>query len=117
MLGKAWRSVAFEASLYRPAIHLMSWTAPSWCFASQRTPFGTLDAESGCRPPHQNCMLVYSMKLLSAHLSQRILDASVDMLDLAALGFDVVPEPTGRPGYRPAAMLKIYLYGYLNQVQ
>ena len=47
----------------------------------------------------------------------RAIDAFVDMLDLAALGFDVEPEATGRPGYRPATMLKIYLYGYLNQVQ
>jgi transposase len=29
----------------------------------------------------------------------------------------VEPEATGRPGYHPATMLKIYLYGYLNQVQ
>ena len=28
-----------------------------------------------------------------------------------------VQEVTGRPGYHPATMLKIYLYGYLNQVQ
>jgi transposase len=34
------------------------------------------------------------------------------------LGFaGVVPEPTGRPAYHPAVVLKIYLYGYLNQVQ
>jgi len=38
------------------------------------------------------------------------------MLDLAALGFDVEPEATGRPGYHPATMLKLYVYGYLNQV-
>ena len=38
------------------------------------------------------------------------------MLDLAALGFDVDPEATGRPGYHPATMLKLYVYGYLNQV-
>lgn len=47
----------------------------------------------------------------------RAIDAFVDMLDLAALGFDVYPEATGRPGYHPATMLKLYLYGYLNQVQ
>lgn len=48
----------------------------------------------------------------------RVVDAYVDALDLAALGFDgVVPEETGRPGYHPATMLKIYVYGYLNQVQ
>jgi len=48
----------------------------------------------------------------------RVIDAFVDMLDLAALGFDgIIPEETGRPGYHPATMLKIYVYGYLNQVQ
>ena len=48
----------------------------------------------------------------------RIVDAFIDELDLAALGFaGVVPEATGRPSYHPAALLKIYLYGYLNQVQ
>ncbi len=47
----------------------------------------------------------------------RVVDVFVDALDLAELGFDVTPEATGRPGYHPAALLKIYLYGYLNQVQ
>ena len=47
----------------------------------------------------------------------RAIDGFVDMLDLAALGFNVEPEATGRPGYHSATMLKIYLYGYLNQVQ
>lgn len=49
--------------------------------------------------------------------SVRVVDAFVDELDLAALGFDgVVPATTGRPGYHPATLLKIYLYGYLHQV-
>lgn len=47
----------------------------------------------------------------------RAIDAFVDMLDLASLGFDVAPEATGRPGYHPSTMLKLYLYGYFNQVQ
>jgi len=47
----------------------------------------------------------------------RAVDAFVDALDLSALGFDVVPEATGRPGYHPATMLKIYVYGYLNRIQ
>lgn len=48
----------------------------------------------------------------------RVVDAFVDALDLAALGFaGVFPEETGRPSYHPATMLKIYIYGYLNQVQ
>ena len=47
----------------------------------------------------------------------RAVDVFVDMLDLAALGFSVEPEATGRPGYHPGLMLRIYLYGYLNQIQ
>ena len=48
----------------------------------------------------------------------RVVEAFIDELDLEALGFaGVVPEPTGRPAYHPAVLLKIYLYGYLNQVQ
>jgi transposase len=48
----------------------------------------------------------------------RVVDAFIDELDLAVLGFaGVVPEATGRPSYHPATLLKIYLYGYLNRVQ
>ncbi len=47
----------------------------------------------------------------------RVIDAFIDMLDLGALGFWIEPEATGRPGYHPALMLGIYLYGYLNQLQ
>ena len=40
------------------------------------------------------------------------------LLDLGEAGFDgAAPEATGRPGYHPATLLKIYIYGYLNQVQ
>ncbi len=48
----------------------------------------------------------------------RVIDAFVAELDLATLGFDGVdPADTGRPGYHPATMLKIYVYGYLNRIQ
>jgi transposase len=48
----------------------------------------------------------------------RVVDAFVDHLDLTGLGFNrAVPEATGRPGYHPATLLKIYIYGYLNRVQ
>ena len=48
----------------------------------------------------------------------RVIDAFVEVLDLAKLGFKCVePEATGRPGYHPATMLKIYLYGYVNRIQ
>ena len=46
----------------------------------------------------------------------RIVDVFVDELDLAALGF-ADAAATGRPGYHPAMLLKLYIYGYLNQVQ
>ena len=37
---------------------------------------------------------------------------------LAALGFSMVAaEATGRPPYRPGDLLKLYVYGYLNQVR
>jgi transposase len=29
----------------------------------------------------------------------------------------MVPAATGRPSYHPAVLLKIYIYGYLSQVQ
>lgn len=47
----------------------------------------------------------------------RAIDAFVDLLDLAVLGFNAEPAATGRPGYHPGLMLRIYLYGYLNQIQ
>ena len=48
----------------------------------------------------------------------RVIDVFVDELDLGGLGFDrVQPEATGRPAYHPAALLKLYIYGYLNRVQ
>ncbi len=47
----------------------------------------------------------------------RVVDAFVDLLDLAALGFKSKPEATGRPGYHPGTMLRLYIYGYLNRIQ
>jgi hypothetical protein len=47
----------------------------------------------------------------------RVIDVFVEFLDLHALGFDgVVPHATGHPAYHPAALLKIYIYGYLNRI-
>jgi transposase len=48
----------------------------------------------------------------------RFLDAFVGSLDLHALGFDKARcADTGRPPYDPAALLKLYLYGYLHRVR
>jgi len=48
----------------------------------------------------------------------RVIDAFVDVLDLAELEFQgVEPAETGRPAYHPSVLLKLYVYGYLNRVQ
>ena len=47
----------------------------------------------------------------------RAIDAFVDALDLAELGFKVQPAETGRPSFHPSVHLKLYIYGYLNRVQ
>ncbi|MBZ5877312.1 transposase, partial [Chromohalobacter israelensis] len=48
----------------------------------------------------------------------RVIDLYVDSLDLDALGFERArPAATGRPGYHPADMLRLYLYGYLQQIR
>jgi transposase len=42
----------------------------------------------------------------------RVVDAFVDALDLGELGFTrAAPASTGRPGYHPAVLLKLYVYG------
>ena len=45
----------------------------------------------------------------------RAVDAFVDGLDLASMGFKGAAD-TGRPGYHPSVLLKIYVYGYLNRI-
>lgn len=48
----------------------------------------------------------------------RFIDAFVESLDLVAAGFDrALPKATGRPGYDPSDLLKLYIYGYLNRVR
>src|SRR6201997_1125630 len=48
----------------------------------------------------------------------RVVDAFVEALDLDGMGFeDTEPSATGRPGYHPAVLLKLYIYGYLNRIQ
>ena len=48
----------------------------------------------------------------------RFIDAFVEGLDLVEAGFArVQAEATGRPGYAPGDLLKLYIYGYLNRVR
>jgi|TARA_R100000501_G_C2621160_1_gene114402 transposase len=46
----------------------------------------------------------------------RAVDAFVDALDLVDMGFSDAAA-TGRPGYHPAVLLKLYVYRYLNRIQ
>ena len=55
---------------------------------------------------------------IAAENPVRFLDAFVGSLDLPALGFAKARcADTGRPPYDPAALLKLYLYGYLHRVR
>ena len=48
----------------------------------------------------------------------RVIEAYVARLDLRALGFEKArPSHTGRPGYDPADLLKLYLYGYFQRIR
>src|ERR1700739_3920498 len=48
----------------------------------------------------------------------RVIDAFVDRLDMAGLGFErAEAAETGRPGYDPRDLLKLYLYGYLHTMR
>jgi transposase len=47
----------------------------------------------------------------------RVIDAFVDQLELERLGFETTPQDTGRPGYHPAMLLKLYVYGYLQRIR
>ena len=48
----------------------------------------------------------------------RFIDAFIDSLNMEKLGFKhSIPTDVGRPSYNPSDLLKLYLYGYLNQVR
>jgi len=47
----------------------------------------------------------------------RIVDLFVDMLPMDELGFIDVLRQEGRPPYRSADLLKLYIYGYKNQLR
>jgi transposase len=56
--------------------------------------------------------------LVPANHVCRVIDAFVGSLDMATLGFERAEAAgTGRPGYDPRDLLKLYLYGYLQQIR
>ena len=57
-------------------------------------------------------------EVVAADNAVRVIDAFVDSLDLARLEFcKVAAEATGRPPYDPRDLLKLYVYGYANQLR
>jgi transposase len=59
----------------------------------------------------------YLDDLVAQEKQVRVIEAFVEELDLAVLGFEgVAPAATGRPSYHPSVLLRIYVYGYINQI-
>ena len=57
-------------------------------------------------------------ELIPADHVCRVIDVFVSKLDMEGLGFvRAEAAETGRPGYDPRDLLKLYLYGYLQQVR
>jgi transposase len=57
-------------------------------------------------------------ELIPADHVCRVIEAFVCKLNMDELGFvRAEPAETGRPGYDPRDLLKLYLYGYLHQVR
>jgi transposase len=55
---------------------------------------------------------------VAADAPVRVIDAFVAGLDIVALGFGrAVPAPTGRPPYDPRDLLRLYIWGYFNEVR
>jgi transposase len=57
-------------------------------------------------------------KYVKESAAVRIIDAYIDGLDLAVLGFKrFEPKETGRPAYDSKDILKLYVYGYINRIR
>jgi transposase len=55
---------------------------------------------------------------ITAENPVRFVEAFVQGLDLGGLGFSKAePEERGRPAYDPRDLLKLYIYGYVNQIR
>src|SRR6186997_231503 len=83
---------------------------------------GAVESNMAHLPGHDRSQLLLLPEVVDDYVAAdnpvRFIEAFVDGLDLAALGFiGTVPKATGRPGYAPADLLKLYIYGYLNRVR
>jgi Transposase domain (DUF772) len=71
---------------------------------------------SGKQPPAK--LFQHPGRHVAADNPVRLMDAFIDKLDLAQLGFtSTVHKSEGRPPYAPQVLLKLYLYGYLNRLR
>lgn len=70
------------------------------------------------QPRHQSSLLPPSIEdYVEADAPVRVIDAFVNSLNMVQLGFDkAVTAKTGCKPYDPADLLRLYLYGYLNQI-
>lgn len=68
---------------------------------------------------HQPMLLPDSVDdLIGEDNPVRVIDAFVDSLDIQTLSFiQARPAATGRPGYHPRDLLKLYIYGYFNRIR
>lgn len=68
---------------------------------------------------HQRELMAASLdERIGANHVVRVIDAFVDGLDLDDLGFSrAVAAEMGRPAYHPGDLLKLYQYGYFNQMR
>ena len=55
---------------------------------------------------------------VSAENPVRFMEAFVNGLEIGTLGFSKAePEERGRPAYDPRDLLKLYIYGYVNEIR
>ena len=65
----------------------------------------------------QTMMMTYD-DLVENESMVRLIDRFVEISNLEKMGFGrTIPAETGRPSYDPAAMTKLYLYGYENGIR
>jgi transposase len=73
---------------------------------------------TGPETPKDGFFNVFLEPLIGEDNTVRVIDAFVDALDLASLGFaHVCLNNTGAPPYDPALLLKLYFYGYFNRIR
>lgn len=69
---------------------------------------------------NRNQILLFPVSIdqsISEDNEVRLIDLFVDSLPLEKYGFKMDYQENGRPGYHPACLLKLFIYGYLNKVR